>query len=67
MTASYKETVEALQKRFKLVDIEELRGFEFHQLTQGSQSVEQLGIELQKLAKRAFPTLMGKDLDRLLK
>ena len=67
VTASYKDTVEALQKRFKPVDIEELRGLEFHQLTQVKQSVEQLGIELQKLAKRGFPKLVGKDLDRLLK
>ena len=65
--SSYNNTVEALQKRFKPVDIEELRGFEFHQLTQVSQSVEQLGIQLQKLAKRAFPALEGRDLDRLLK
>ena len=65
--SSYKNTVEALQKRFKPVDIEELRGLEFHQLTQVSQSVEQLGIQLQKLAKRAFPALEGRDLDRLLK
>ena len=52
------------------MDIEELRGFEFHQLRQVSQSVEQLGIELQRLAKpvvRAFPGLVGKDLDHLLK
>ena len=55
--SSYKNTVEALPKRFKPVDIEELRGLEFHQLTQVSQSVEQLGIQLQNVAKRAFPTL----------
>ena len=65
--ASYSETVEALRKRFKPVDIEELRGIEFHQMVQGSQSVEELGLELQHVAKRAFPTIVGKDLDRLLK
>ena len=65
--ASYSETVEALRKRFKPVDIEELRGIEFHQMVQGSQSVEELGLELQRVAKRAFPTIVGKDLDRLLK
>ena len=67
VNSSYKDTVEALQKRFKPVDIEELRGLEFHQLTQMSQSVEQLGIQLQKLAMRAFPALEGRELDRLLK
>ena len=29
--------------------------------------MEQLGLQLQKVAKRAFPTLVGKDLDRLMK
>ena len=65
--ASYSATVEALKSRFKPVDIEELRGMDFHQLVQTNQSVEQLGLELQKLAKRAFPTITGKDFDRLLK
>ena len=65
--ASYRETVDALRKRFKPVDIEELRGIEFHKLTQGTLSVEKLGLELQRLAKRAFPSLSGKDVDRLLK
>ena len=41
---------------------------EFYQLTQKSnQTVEQMGIELQKLAQKAFPTITGKDIDRLLK
>ena len=60
--ASYKETIEALQIGFKSIDIEELRGFEFHQLRQVNQSTEQLGIEVGK-----FPGLVGIDLDRLLK
>lgn len=34
---------------------------------QSAQSVEQLGLELQHLAKSAFPTWVGKDLDRLFK
>ena len=49
--ASYSKTVEALRKRFKPVDIEELRETEFHQMVQGSQSVEELGLELQHVAK----------------
>ena len=58
--SSYSATAEALKKRFKPVDREELRGMDFHGLTQTKQSVEQLGLELQKLAKRAFPTITGK-------
>ena len=65
--ASYSATVEALRSRFKPVDIEELRGMEFHQLIQTDQSVEALGLALQRLAKRAFPMLKGKDFDRLVK
>ena len=40
---------------------------DFHGLMQTKQSVEQLGLELQKLAKRAFPTITGTEFDRLLK
>lgn len=65
--ANYSATVSALRSKFKPVDIEELRGVEFHQLVQKNQSVEQLGLQLQKVAKRDFPTLVGKDLDRLMK
>ena len=66
--SSYSATVEALKKRFKPVHIEELRrGMDFHGLMQTKQSAEQLGLELQKLAKRAFPTITGKEFDRLLK
>ena len=65
--ASYPATIEALKKRFKPVDMEELRRLEFHMLTQDAQSIEELGMELQRLTKRAFLTLIGKDLDRLLR
>ena len=64
---SYSATVAAFRAKFKPVDIEELRGMEFHQLVQKNQSIEQLGLQLQKVAKRAFPSLVGKDLDRLMK
>ena len=64
---SYAATVNAPRSRFKPVDIEELRGMEFHELKQTKQSVEQLSLELQKLATRAFPLITGKDFDRLLK
>ena len=40
---------------------------EFHQLIQTDQSVEALGLVSQRLAKRAFPMLKGKDFDRLAK
>ena len=54
---SYSATVEALRSRFRPADIKELRGMELHQLVQKDQSVEALGLELQRLAKRAFPVL----------
>ena len=65
--SNYSATVEALRSRFKPVDIEELRGMEFHQLIQTDQSVEALGLALQRLAKRAFSMLKGKDFYRLVK
>ena len=65
---SYDLAVKALKKRFRPVDIEELRGLEFHQKMQDSETIEQLGIDLQSLGRRAFPELRGgKEFDRLLK
>ena len=64
---SYAELVTSLKDRFKPVDIEELRGLEFHQLMQKEESVEKLGLWLMSLARKAFPTLGDKELDRLLK
>ena len=58
---SYDRVVVALKKRFLSVDIEELRVLEFHQLMQDKQSVEELGIELQKLGRKAFPTSGAKE------
>ena len=63
----YKEAVAALKNRFKPVDIEELRGMEFHQLMQGEESVEKLGLQLMSLSGKAFPSLGSKERDRLLK
>lgn len=57
--ASYNETVEALRKRFKPVDIEELRGIEFHQMVQGGGGV--------RAACSQETAIAGKDLHRLLK
>ena len=65
--SEYTLAIAVMKKRFALVDIDELRGMEFHSLTQENQSVEQVGIELQKLAHKAFPSLSGADFDRLLK
>ena len=65
--SSYAKVVVALQKRFRSLDIEELRGLEFHQLIQEKQSVEQLGMELQKLGRKAFPTSGMKEFDRIIK
>ena len=65
--ASYSTARDALKKRFQPVDIEELRGAEFYQIVQTTETVEELGIKLQTLARKAFPSLVGKELDRLLK
>ncbi len=34
---------------------------------QGEESIEKLGIDLQRLARKAFPKAMGKEFDRLIK
>ena len=65
--SSCSSVVVALQKRFRSLDIEELRGLEFHQLMQEKQSVEALGMELQKLGCKAFPTSSMKEFDRIVK
>ena len=39
---------------------------EFHSLVQKSQSVEQLGLQLQKLAHKAFLSFSGDDFDQLM-
>ena len=57
-----KSTVEALRNRFKPKDIEELRWLEFHHLTQGTESIEQLGIHIQQLGQKAFLPLLVKNL-----
>ena len=64
---AYSEAVSQLKKRFSPVDIEELRGIEFHQKMQSTETIEQLGITLQKLGRKAFPGVTGKEFDRLLK
>ena len=46
--STYARVVVALQKWFRSLDIEELRGLECHQLMPDKQSVEELGKELQK-------------------
>ena len=63
----YAEAVAALKSRFKPVDIEELRGMEFHQVMQGEESIEKLGLQLMSLSGKAFPSLGSKERDRLLK
>ena len=63
----FDKAVKALQKQIKPADIEELRGLEFHHLIQGEDTIEQLGMNIQLLGRKAFPTIVGKDFDRLLK
>ncbi len=65
---SFEDVVLALKKRFRPEDIEELRGLEFHYRAQGDgEPIEQLGISIQQLGRKAFPSITGKDFDRLLK
>ena len=63
----YSAVVVALRKRSLLIDIEELRSAEFYQLTQREETVEEIGIKLQTLARIAFPSIVGKEHNRLLK
>ena len=56
----YEKLVVALQKRFRSLDIEELRGLEFHQLMQEQGSVEELGVELRSWNGKPFlPAVPG--------
>ena len=64
---SYSNVVSALKARFRPIGIEELKGWEFHRRLQGDESVEQLGMDIQKLGRKDFPTLTGHEFDRLLK
>ena len=64
---SYSDVINALRKRFQPVDIEELRGAEFYQMTQTTETVEEMGIKLETIARKAFPSLVCKEWDRLLK
>ena len=64
---TFDKAVVALRKCFKPKDIEELRGIEFYQLIQENESIEQLGITVQRLGRRAFPSMNDKEFDRLIK
>lgn len=64
----FESAITALKRRFIPADIEELRGLEFHHRTQGAmETIEKLGISIQQLGHKAFPTITGKEFDRLLK
>ena len=64
---TYASAVEALKKRFKPIDIEELRSMEFHQRMQDKESIEKLGLDLQRLARKAYPSMGETEFDRMLK
>ena len=57
----YDKATTALCKRFKLVDIEELRGLEFHDRMLGKETIEELGMDLHTLGRKAFPSSHGKE------
>ena len=65
--ATYSSAVTALKAWFRPIAIEELRGWDFHRRVEGDESIERLGMDLQKLGHKAFPSLEGRDLDRMLK
>ena len=65
--SSYAKATAVLRSRFKSVDIEELRGLEFHHKVQGDESIEELRMQLQALGRKAFPSSQGREFDRLLK
>lgn len=54
----------SLKQRFHSVEIEEL---EFHRRVQGEESLEQLGMDLHKLGRKAFPSIEGKEFNCMLK
>ncbi len=56
--SQYQKVVDALRARFKAVDIEELRGMEFHH------KVQSIGLELQALGRKAFPSIQGREFER---
>ncbi len=57
----------SIEKRFKSLDIEELRSLEFHQKMQDQESVEKLGLDLQRLVRKAYPSMGETKFDRMLK
>ena len=65
--SSFEQVVEALKKRFRLVEIEELKSMEFHRHVQGNETIQELGMDLQKLARKAFPSMEGEEFDCMLK
>ena len=62
----YDLLVKKLKERFRSVDIQELKGIEFHQKCK-KKSVEQLGIDILDLGRKAFPKIVGTEFDRILK
>ena len=64
---SYEHVIEALKKRFRSVEIEELKSLEFHRCFQEDETVQELGMDLQKLARKAFLSMEGKEFDCMLK
>ena len=40
---------------------------EFHQRVQSDETIQELGMDLQKLARKAFPLMADKEFDRMLK
>jgi hypothetical protein len=59
---SFNKVVAHLKKRFRPIDIAELRGLEFHQKSQGDDSVEQSWTWICKLLEEHPPPLVLRNL-----
>jgi len=51
--------------RLQSVEIEELRGLEFHNKMKTTESIEEIGLELQTLASNAFSSTPAREFDRM--
>ena len=63
---TFGKAVTALGKHFKPI-LRSCVVFEFYHLLQGNDSIEQVGIMIQRLGRRAFPSMNEKEFDRLIK
>ena len=63
--SSYERVVDTLKERFGSVEMKEWKSMEFHRRVQSDETILELGMDLQKLTRRAFPLMADKELDRM--